>query len=328
MSALQLPALDVQAKAELLVNNLPAFEASFREGVDQLRYELITDDDFAKAKLDIKALKEAETTIKAVDEAIVNGSISVKEIREKLATLAGEAREFRLAREKEVRTRDAARNLEIIEEAMALIDHPKLEKFRSQVIESTKRKKSFETKAEAANAVAEGINESILKTRAMLDKFAEDNSTMLIPDRVDLELQDSEGVERELAHRLEKKKDEDEKARLKAEADKLKAEAEAKEKAEAPEPTRPDPPAEMPPPPKVDSIAVGAKKKEPPKEAEESEAQKEWENYLVTLKCSFSPSRDARLALKHPENQQLAAQFSQDMEAAWSKMVNGKGKLK
>ncbi|MGE9268388.1 MAG: hypothetical protein ACQKBY_09850, partial [Verrucomicrobiales bacterium] len=151
MSALQLPALTVEAKAELVANNLPAFEKAFRAGLDGLKYELINDDDFDKAKEDIESLKKAEKSIKAVDQEIVNGSADIKALRESLSKLGEEARQFRLAREKEVRERDEEIKAKIIEDALAIIDHPKREKFRSQVEGGVKGKRKLSTKKEGAD---------------------------------------------------------------------------------------------------------------------------------------------------------------------------------
>lgn len=331
MSGLQLPSLTVTAKAELVTNNLPAFEDSFRKGLDGLKYELLSDDDFAKAKDDIKALKEAEKTIAAVDQEIVNGSVDIKVIRESLSCLADEARRFRLDREKEIKTRDAKIKAKILDDALALIDHPKRERFRDQVADGAKGKRSFETMAKGANQAAEEINERILKVRTVLEQFESEQGKTLIPDRSSLELQDVDGVSNELRYRLEKQRDEREKARLKAEAEEARKQAEyekAKATAEeaknelkepAPAPVTPvTPPTAPEPAPKVGTIPVGTAAKEAAQTAEEEMAR-----FLATVEMAFAPVKVARAKLKHTENIRRAQRFASTLGEAWTEFKKG-----
>ncbi len=227
MDKMQLPALTVQAKAELVSNNFPEFEQAVRKGLDSLGYELLNEDDVAQAKRDMSALKETEDMIRAVDQAIANGSADIKAVREKLAALAGEVRDFRTARNREVKEWDSKIREQIIEDALDLIDHPELGRFRAVVTVAMKGKRKVSTLREAANKKAGEINAAIQKTREVLGQFEGEHGTLLIPDRDDLLLKPAEAVVNELRHRLEKKRDEDEKARLKAEAEAARKEAEA-----------------------------------------------------------------------------------------------------
>lgn len=331
MSALQLPSLTVTAKAELITNNLPAFEESFRKGLDGLKYELLTDDDFAKAKDDIKAIKEAERMIASVDQEIVNGSVDIKAIRDSLAELAEEARQFRLDREKEIKERDAKIKAKILEDALGLIDHPKRERYRDQVAAGARGKRSFETMAKGANQAAKAVNEAILKTRAVLDEFENTHGRLLIPDRVDLELESVEVVGGKLNARLEKQRDEEEKARLKAEAEEARKQAEyekAKATAEeaktelkepAPAPvTTPTPPTAPEPAPKVGTIPVGTAAKEAAQTAEEEMAR-----FLAIVEVAFAPVKAARAKLRHTENIRRAQRFATALGEAWTEFKKG-----
>ncbi len=329
MDKMQLPALTVQAKAELVSNNFPEFEQAVRKGLDGLRYELLNEDDVAQAKRDMSALKETEDMIRAVDQAIANGSADIKAVREKLATLAGEVRDFRTARNREVKEWDSKIREKIIEDALDLIDHPELGMFRPQIEEAMKGKRKVSTLREAANNKAGEINAAIQQTREVLEQFEGEHGTLLIPDRDDLLLKPAETVASELRHRLEKKRDEDEKARLKAEAEAARKEAQAAMEAKvakSPEPT-PDP-APLPEPRKVGAIPVGGGKPEPaptpapePEPAPEGEtAEQEMARFLQTVPAIFRQFRDARLALKHPANFAAAEKFAKTVNDAWHEM--------
>lgn len=316
MSALQLPALAIEAKAELITNNLPAFEESFRKGLENLKYELLSDDDFTKAKEDIKALKAAEKTISDVDQAIVNGSLDIKAIRESLSQLCVEAREFRLSREKEIKQRDARIKAEIFEEALSLIDHPSRENFRKKIEEAAKGKRTFATMRKGATLAAKSINDEILKSRAILDQFENEHGRTLIPDRMSLELESQEKVSSELLHRLEKKKDEEEKARLRAEAEEARKKAEEALAKEKPEPVETDEPVKPASP-----VQAPDPSRPVPQQGESERA--EMLRFIETVEASFKPVKEARKALKHSQNITKAAVFAEMLGRTWREFKEG-----
>ena len=346
MRALTLPKLAVSAKAELISNNLPEFEKAFEENIEKLKYELITDDDFIQAKADIKSLKDAEDQLKAVDEEIVNGSADLKTVRESLSSMADKMRSIRLARSKEVKEEDAKKQLAIVEAALALIDHPQRETFRSMVEGGTKSKKTLKSKTDGANLVADSIAKSILASRAVLDEFADAHGPLLIPDRSNLELEPASNVQDKLAARLEKKADEDEKERLKDEAEAARKEAEAAKAAQAEAEKTPSPVGntqldaheekESPstgfengdsrdesldggstPPPKIDSIPVGDTAKQEGETVTEEELR-----FISEFEAALMPIKKSRAGLKHPANRTKAAKLAEEIGKAWVEFKN------
>ena len=314
MSAIQLPELAIEAKAELITNNLPEFEKAFRDNLKSYNYLLVEDDDFKKAKADIKSIKEAEDNLKAVDQAIVNGSLDIKELREAISKLGEEARTFRLAREKEVKTRDQELKDTIVSEALDSIDHPKRVSYKSEILGSMKGKKSLATMNTAAEAIAKTINEGILSTRAIIDEFVKTNSSTLVPDRLDLEMKDAESVTPELSRRLEKQADELEKKQLKEAAEA--AEKKAKQAEEAHGKTALiNTGVELPPPPKIDTIPV--KNTVDPQTSED-----EMKDFVELVKTAFSPIREARSNLSHDTNIAKAARFSSALAQAWKEFTS------
>ncbi len=310
----EITALAIQIKGEIISSNFDDFKANALAKIEGMKYELLNDDDFIKAKKDIKDLEITGKALKGAKEEILKQLDDVYSLMGGIDEIITAANECRLSKSKEVKKRDAEIKAKIIEDALVIIDHSKREKFRQEVSDGAKGKRSFETMAKGANAAASAINESILKTRAILDEFSEEHGKILIPDRLDLELQSFEGVASELVHRLEKKRDEEEKERLRAEAEKAQKESEAA-KAETKEPKADPASPETPPPPKIGTIPVGESAKQAAENPEEEMAR-----FIETVKAAFSPVKAARLSLKHTENINRAQTFAKGLSQAWAQL--------
>ncbi len=309
----EITALAIQIRGEIVSSNFEEFKARAMEKIGSMDYELLTDGDFEKAKADVKSLEVAAKALKATKEDMLRQLDDVYELMGGIDEIIAAADKCRLGKAREIKRRDAEVREKIIGSALELIDHPQRGKFRAEVTEGTKRKRTFATMEVGANKVAAKINAEILKTREVLEQFEGEHGTLLIPDRSELELKDAEAVASELRHRLEKKRDEDEKARLKAEAEAARKEAEA---AKAPEPEP------LPEPRRVDTIPVGGGKPAPAPEGET--AAQEMERFLSTVTSAFAPVKEARAQLKHPENIEAAGGFARELGEAWA---NFKSKL-
>lgn len=329
--SLNLPTLTLEAKAELLSNNLPAFEEAFRDGLDSLKYELLEESDFAKAKEDIKALKEAETVCKAMNEAILNGSADLKDAREILEKLAEEARQMRLSREKEVKSRDAEIKAGYVHAALDSISF-QLPTATQRIETAMKGKKTFPTLEKAALDEAKKIQSEIDAVDAALETFDES----LRHGRNDLLLKSPDAVVAIMEQRKAAQEAAIREAKLKEEADKLKAEAIAKQKAEreaelknrvqeekasqeeeakssgvAPEP--------FGPPPKIDNIPVSSATPETEEAAAETSSE-ELARFKATVIESLAPVKAAREALKHQENIKIGEEFAEAFMVGFRKL--------
>lgn len=317
--------LAIAVSGEILSSNFEDFKAQALERIDGMKYELLTDGDFAKAKEDIKRLSDDAKVLKAAKEQILKQLDDVYELMGGMDEIISAADDCRLGKSREVKKRDAEIRAKIIDDALNMIDHPKREKYRQQVADGAKGKRSFKTMADGSNKVATGINDSILKTRVVLEQFTNEHGNMLIPDITNLELQDAEGVASELKHRLQKQRDEEEKARLKAEAAKAQKEAqEAKAKAQGQSSLVDTEETLNLTPAKVDSIPVSNTSTPSPQEelteADEFAALKrDGRNVLLGLKELFE-------GLKHSRNIELADAFRKQVNDAWVKMVEGGAK--
>ena len=332
-----LPDLEILAKASLVKNNLPEFEAAFREKIDSFRYLLASDEDFVNAKEDIKILKDTEEILTQTEKAIVNGSKDIRVVCESMAALRDEARKLRLDRSKEIKEREVTRIQEIKEEAVKIIpvSHPDA---GPRIEAAMKGKRSMESRQKHAEAEALAMKDEVEKAQAIIDRYRGDHEDVcygetklytLTPDLVDAEL--SARVERKLAAIKENKlREEAEKLKAEALAAKEFAEAEAGVKAKAdqekenpqveesspnptPEPETPSTPAATTPPPP-----------EPSPKADES-VSAELQGYISGLKTCLAPMRPARLALTHPENRAKADEFAAAINTAFQKLIKTGG---
>lgn len=326
-----LPDLEIQAKASLIKNNLPEFEAAFREKIDSLRYLLASDEDFANAKEDIKILKDTEEILTQTEKAIVNGSKDIRAVCESMTALRDEARKLRLDRGKEIKEREVARIQEIKEEAVKIIpvSHPDA---GPRIEAAMKGKRSMESRQKHAEAEAQAMKDEVEKAQAIIDRYRKDHEDVcygetklysLTPDLVDAEL--SARVERKLAAIKENKlREEAEKlkaealsakefaeATAKAEEDRKKENSKAEESFPTPEPSTSPTPAETMPPPEPTS--------------DDLSAENEMARYISNLKVCLQPMRPARLSLAHPENRAKADEFATAINTAFQKLTKTEG---
>lgn len=310
--------LTIEARGEIITNNLPEFRELVREALGNINRDLKTDEEFGQAELDVKALKGAEDTVRAA--ALKAFDEKLKELVDGLNETAEEIRTPRLELEKLIAKRKDEVKGEIIEEYLASFDIDASlarKTYLSGLKCVIKGKRTLESMRTACRVFATTQQGLITKCRQILDSFDKAHGSDLIPDRRDLELEKPEGLEAELRRRFEAKRAREEKKLLEEEAAKAKAEAAAaiKQAEEAARP--PAPPANVlpmnqaPAPPKIGSIPVGAAAKQGPT------ADEEWEAFKMAVFTSFGPLKSAKESLRHLGNVARAAKFAQAVNAAW-----------
>lgn len=327
--------LMIEAKGEIIQNNLPEFRELVREALGNINRDLVTDEQFGQAELDVKALKEAEdavrtAAVKAFDEQL-------KALVDGLNETAEEIRVPRLELEKIIAKRKEDVKSEIVEEFLGKFDiDPKTARkhFLAGLQSNIKGKRTLESMRTACRIYQTTQQALIVQCRAILASFEKAHGQDLISDRRELELEKPDGLEAELRRRFEAKRAREEKAKLEAEAATAKAEA-ANAQAALAEANKPpvDPrnPHNLPLPPKIGSIPTGSKAEVPesnvvpfaleasPETITEAD---EWKQVEATVYAAFALIKEHRERLIHPRNLNRLMAFGPLMNHAWKEIKN------
>ena len=314
--------LNIDAKAEVITNNLPAYEKWFNAELEKYEYELISDDDFAKVKEDIAELKSTEKSLKEANEQLINGSADLKSLTEKIKELSESCRTVRLAREKEVKSRDVKIKAEIVEAGWRAIDTLSNSNFKADMETAIKGKRKYSAMREAVESKANEINSRIESNRVVIELYKSEHGASIAPDSPALELCDNAEIVRE---RLEARV-----AQIKAEEEQKKAreQREAMEKKESEALAKPEPKEELSEPdnstpktttetaPKQDSGIVATHSK--PTGGKEEE----WEYFLSEVPQIFAQFKQLRTSLDYGDNIEKANKFAQTLNTAWKELTS------
>lgn len=308
--------LTVEARGEIITNNLPEFRELVREALANINRDLKTDEDFEQAEKDVKALKGAEDAVR--EAAIKAFDDQLKALVEGLNETAEEIRAPRLELEKLIAKRKDEVKADLIRQALDRIDcAPRLRQtvYGKSITEALKGKRSFDGMTKALEQIVTIHNGTIGKNRKMIESFTATHGAELVLDADDLETKSPDSVEAELRRRFESKKALEEKRRLEAEAAEAKAAAQAAireaEAAKTPNvvPMRGMlPKADLPEPPKIGSIPTGPS------------PIAEWTAWLTACKTTFGALKVAREALKHEDNIRRAGILADGINEAWKAM--------
>ena len=325
--------LTIEARGEIITNNLPEFRELVREALGNINRDLVTDEQFGQAELDVKGLKEAEDAVRTA--AVKAFDDQLKALVDGLNETAEEIRVPRLELEKLISARKDAVKSEIVEEFLGAFDiDAKLARkhFLGGLQNAIKGKRTLDSMRTACRVYQTTQQEIISKCREVLISFEKAHGADLIPDRRELELETPNGLEAELRRRFEAKRAREEKAKLESEAAVAKAEAAKAQAAlaEASKPVDPRNPHNLPPPPKIGSIPTGSKAN-PPDESNvvpfKSEAlgndhaitaAEEWKQMTATVVAAFAIIKEHRERLIHDANKKKIASFGASVNAVWA----------
>lgn len=322
--------LTIEARGEIITNNLPEFRELVREALGNINRDLKTDEEFGQAELDVKALKEAEETVRSA--AIQAFDEKLKALVDGLNETADEIRTPRLELENLIKKRKEEVKSELVEEALATFDIDPLDArkhYLSGLQGAMRGKRTLESMRRELRVYATTQQGIIATNRKSIETFENAHGQDMTMDRRELELKGNEYVTGELRRRFEAKKAADEKKRLEEEAATARA-AEAKAKAEAEAAKKvaaaPTKPAPLPTPPKIGSIPTGANAAPPsnvvpihqPAEAQAaiSEAQ-EWAEMTATVKAAFGLIKEHRERLIHDANKARINHFGALVNECW-----------
>lgn len=117
-----LPALFVQVEGKVLATNLDAFKASAQTFIDNIKTELVNDQDFVDADKMVKFLKDGEERLALAKQQALAQTASIDELFRTVDAISEQMRGKRLALDKLVKSEKENRKAQIITEARQAID--------------------------------------------------------------------------------------------------------------------------------------------------------------------------------------------------------------
>lgn len=330
--AFQIIPLTVEARGDIITNNLPEFREFVREALGNINRDLKTDEDFDQAEIDVKSLKQAEDTVRAAALAAFDDKL--KELVEGLNETAEEIRAPRLEIEKLIEKRKTEVKADLIKQAMAMLncsERLRQSAFGKSVADAIKGKRTMESMGKALDITVRIHNAMVDKNRDAIASFVKAHGEEMLPDREELEVKSFDSVEDELRRRFEAKKAIEERNRLEAEAAKAKAEAQvAIREADAAKNQAPSNklnPHNLPDPPKIGTIPTGSKvvpfRAENPPPGVAISVEDEWKQMTATVIAAFGLIKEHRERLTHSSNEERVAAFGSGVNALW-KQINAK----
>lgn len=117
---MQLPALAVQIKGEVVLSNLPQFKAAATTFIQNIKTELTTDEDFANAEATVKFCKKAEEELELTKTSAIGQTASIDELMKTIDFIRDELRTKRLTLEKLVASEKTAIKAKILADVREL----------------------------------------------------------------------------------------------------------------------------------------------------------------------------------------------------------------
>lgn len=210
---MQLPALSIQIKGEVIASNLPVFKSEAENFIANINTDLKTDDDFANAEANVKYCKDTEDSLEAAKKAAIAQTASIDEVMRTIDFIKDQLRTKRLDLDKKVKSeKDNIKN-QIIDDAYELARNHvgdlaseiKLVKFhlvsdsicmKRDFIESTKNKRTLESLHNAVDTklaeVKIHLDAAAKNVREKLTWLSESGNESLFPDIQQLIMKDNE----------------------------------------------------------------------------------------------------------------------------------------
>ena len=326
--------LIIEAKGEVISSNFAAFADAVRTRLTQINRSLSTDEQFAQADKDAKAISGAEDALKEAKQKALADAEQLHALFDQIDGLSGDLAAARLELERQIKQRKEEVRREIIDEIMAgfdEIDAPGAKTvFRGGIAAATKGKRTCESMKKAARIQFTIHREIILRNRERIATFEKAHGTTLTLDRHELELKSADTVEADLRRRFDLKKAEGERKRLEAEAATAKAEAKAAiaQVEEAGKPPAPPartgasaywPPEEEIPPAGQRAGTVGLTDgPDGPGTIEAPTEHAEWDAFEKAFIAALAPVKTARASLTHQRNISRAQILANSILTAWN----------
>jgi len=117
---MQLPALSIQIKGEVIASNLPQFKADAETFIAKINTDLQTDEDFVNAEATVKFCDETEKKLESAKSAAIGQTASIDELMRTIDHIKDQIRTKRLTLEKLVKTQKESIKNKIISDAFNL----------------------------------------------------------------------------------------------------------------------------------------------------------------------------------------------------------------
>lgn len=119
---MQLPALSIQIKGEVIVSNLPQFKAAAETFIAEINTDLQTDEDFVNAEATVKFCDETEKKLESAKAAAIGQTASIDELMRTIDFIKESIRSKRLTLEKLVKTQKETIKNKIVEDGFFLCE--------------------------------------------------------------------------------------------------------------------------------------------------------------------------------------------------------------
>lgn len=226
-------ALQIKLTGEVTDTNFEEWKKDLLTQIANSKRELKTDDDFAIAESDVKVIKAGEKTLKTAKQSALDQAAAIQQLFAAIDEVTEEARQARLALERQIKSRKEEIRDEIVDDGMQQIDahleqqsdtfhEVNREQFidRQTLEDFTKGKRSASSMQKAINGAVAEVKEKIaLKSAAIganqkiLDNIDSKYTSIFQDPNSLLEMTD-DGLQKTITKRIEFF--EEEQARLKA----------------------------------------------------------------------------------------------------------------
>lgn len=340
--------LSIVCKGEVLSSNLPEFRDAVVAFVGAINRELVTDEQFGQAEIDVKRLKSIEEGTLAAKEKALRDAETLHALFVSLDEIAEIPRQARLDLSSLIDRQKKAVRAQLVADALNRIEcaaHLRLKNFGSAVESSIKGKHTLDSMQKALDIIVGSLNAQIAASKAVIAEWEAANQER-VPDADVLEIEQPETVRLKLQARTDARKAAEERKRLEEEqarerkrladgaaterAARLQAEAAAAPQLatepQAQEVTTPAPIVESLPTSEPASEPASESTSEPAQEfaltAEESE-EEELARLCFAIRAAFLPIRSVRESLKHQRNIDLAKAFANNVNVAFKWLEKG-----
>ena len=213
--------LIIKLKGEITDTNFDEWKNDLLARLKKVNTELASDDDFANAESDVKNIKAGEVTLKNAKASALEQADEIQKLFAAIDEVSSEAREARLALERQIKKRKAEIKDEIVESGLdavkAYIEEQSTELQsvknswldRSAFEEEIKGKRTTTSMQKAVTGLQVKIKneiaqreESINANRTVLEKINDDYSAVF-QDKESLLLMDDESLQATIAERIE-----------------------------------------------------------------------------------------------------------------------------
>lgn len=294
--------LVIAVEGKVINSNFEAYKEYATSQIEGISFDLKTDEDFDRAELDAKGLKNLECRLTKAKADFLAQMDEVNQLLGSVDELGNLARETRLELEKLVKRRKTEVREAIIRDGIAALE-VRTREFSDMISEAIKGKSALSKMQDAVTAVVESINERIDANRVLFKKAASEHGDAVAYAQDAFVCLPVDVAVVEMERRIERHRAAIKESKLKAEAEKLRREAQPTESV-------------------IEQVGTLPPTKDVVSPAGLSQEQ-EWASFLGLTKAAFAPLKTARSQLRHGANVSRAQDFADALSVAWKQLNEG-----